>query len=511
MTALLPITAARPATAPGWRDHLAGLGAVWAALLILFWSDAASMVRVWWESSTFNHVLLIPPLIAWLVWQRLPELRRIAPAAWAPGLLLVAAGAGAWLLGEAGSLALARHAGLVLMLQGAAVACLGKAAARGLAFPLFFALFLIPVGEELVPPMQTVTARIAMALLRLAQVPAHIDGVFISTPTGYFEVAEACSGVKFLVAMAAFGALAANVCFRSWRRRSAFVAACLAVPVLANGVRAWGTIYVAYLTGDNSFADSFDHVIYGGVFFALVIAIVMALAWPFFDRKVDDPWYDPADLQPEGAATGSRRQLARTAAAALMVAAAAPLWPAVMASAGTVPPPALVLPDVPGWSRVAASGRPWSPTFAGADSFRLGRYRDSAGQEADLAVAVFARQSEGRELVGFGQGVVPPDGSWAWTADAPAPPSGRAERIFSHGAIREVRSYYRVGRILTGGAAQVKLETMKVRLLGGPQRAVAVILSAEEPGARAALDAFARALGPADRLADRAAGLPETE
>ena len=510
MTAFLPIAAARPATAPGWRDHLVGLGAVWAALLILFRSDAASMARVWWESSTFNHVMLIPPLIGWLVWQRRPELRRIAPAAWAPGLLLLAAGAGGWLLGEAGSLALARHAGLVLMLQGAAIACLGKAAARGLAFPLFFALFLIPVGEELVPPMQTVTAQIAMALLRLAQVPAHIDGVFISTPTGYFEVAEACSGVKFLIAMAAFGALAANVCFRSWRRRTAFVAACLVVPVLANGVRAWGTIYVAYLTGDNRFADSFDHVIYGGVFFALVTAVVMAAAWPFFDRKVDDPWYDPHDLQPEGAPAATRPRLATVAAAAVALAAAAPLWPAVMASAGTVPPPALALPDVPGWSPVTASGRPWSPTFAGADGFRMRRYRDSAGHDVDLALAVFARQGEGRELVGFGQGVVPPDGSWAWTADAPAPPSGRAERIFSHGTIREVRSYYRVGRILTGSPTAVKLETMKVRLLGGPQRAVAVILSAEEPGARATLDAFARALGPVDRLADKAAGLPET-
>jgi hypothetical protein len=50
---------------------------------------------------------------------------------------------------------------------------------------------------------------------------------------------------------------------------------------------------------------------------------------------------------------------------------------------------------------------------------------------------------------------------------------------------------------------------MKVRLLGGPQRAVAVTVSAEDPGARTALDSFVRALGPVDRLADRAAGLPE--
>jgi len=43
--------------------------------------------------------------------------------------------------------------------------------------------------------------------------------VFIDTPAGLFEVAEACSGVKFLIAMTAFGVLASNVCFVGWKRR----------------------------------------------------------------------------------------------------------------------------------------------------------------------------------------------------------------------------------------------------------------------------------------------------
>jgi hypothetical protein len=83
------------------------------------------MAAIWWKSATFNHCLLVVPIIGWLVRQRLPELKALAPRAWAPGLALVAAGASAWLVGEAGNLALLRHFGLVLMLQGAAVACLG--------------------------------------------------------------------------------------------------------------------------------------------------------------------------------------------------------------------------------------------------------------------------------------------------------------------------------------------------------------------------------------------------
>ncbi|HKR23690.1 MAG TPA: EpsI domain-containing exosortase, partial [Allosphingosinicella sp.] len=74
----------------------------------------------------------------------------------------------------------------------------------------------------------------------------------------------------------------------------------------------------------------------------------------------------------------------------------------------------------------------------------------------------------------------------------------------SNGVAREVLSFYRVGDVLTGSRMGVKLETMKVRLLGGPQRAVAVLVSSES---RAAIDGFLAALGPVAPLADREAGL----
>jgi exosortase A len=479
-----------------------------ALLLALFRRDAADVVGLWWNDSTFNHCFLIGPLVAWLVWQRLPQLRQLVPIAWPPGLAVVAAGAFGWLLGDASGVNAVRQLALLLMLEGTVLALLGKAVARGLAFPLFYAVFLVPAGEELVPAMQTLTAQLAALLLALTGIPAHLEGIFITTPGGYFEVAEACAGAKFLIAMLAFGALVANVCYRSWRRRLAFLAVATIVPILANGVRAWGTIYIAEQTSLN-FAEGFDHVVYGGIFFAIVIAINLAIGWRFFDRRSDDPWFDPATLQP---ASPRARRPEAIALAALAIAVAAPLWSAAVSARGTRELSASVaLPDVPGWQRVPATdGIPWQPHYAGADRVAMARYRDTRGREVDLAIAVFARQSEGHELVGFGQGAVTPQGRWAWTADAPPPPDGRAERIASHGVAREVLSFYRVGDRLTGSAMGVKLETMKVRLLGGPQRAVAVLVSAQAPAAetsaRPQIDDFLRALGPIAPLADRAAG-----
>jgi exosortase A len=509
MTAAIPLPLPRRVTFAGWRPHLIALAITASAILLLFHRDAIDMVRIWLGSSTYNHCALIPPIIGWLVWQRLPQLRALEPVAWWPGLLLVSAGAGGWLLGQAGGVALARHAGLVLMLQGCTIACLGGAVSRGLAFPIAYAIFLIPAGEEMVPAMQRLTAEMTMTLLGLTGVPAHIEGVFISIANGYFEVAEACAGVKFLIAMVALGALVANLCFRSWHRRAAFMAAAVAVPILANVVRAWATIFVASRTS-SEFASGMDHVIYGWVFFAVVIALTLALGWRFFDRAVDEPWFDPIQLQPVRP-TGS--PLAAVAAAVFGLAAMPVAWSAAIASVSASAPAAIRLPDVRGWKRVpATSGRPWQPHFAGADRILSARYRDAAGRQVDLAIILFDRQEEGREIVGYGQGAAGPESGWAWSGTGPPPQGGRLDRIVSNGIVREVAVFYHVGGVVTGSEAAVKLATMRARLTGGSQAAVALLVSAEAPAEgvspRSAIDAFLAAAGPVDALADPAAGLP---
>ncbi|MFM6853895.1 MAG: archaeosortase/exosortase family protein, partial [Sphingopyxis sp.] len=59
-----------------WPRALVALGLCWAALLLLFMRDAAHLVDLWWNSSTFTHCLLILPVLGWLVWLRWPELAR---------------------------------------------------------------------------------------------------------------------------------------------------------------------------------------------------------------------------------------------------------------------------------------------------------------------------------------------------------------------------------------------------------------------------------------------------
>jgi exosortase A len=480
----------------GWRAHLAALGLVSAALLLVFARDARDMAQIWWNSSTYEHCLVIIPIIGWLVWQRVPVLRAIEPKGWPLPLVWIAIGGFGWLLGEAAGVAVARQLGLVMMLQGAVAVTLGRGATAGLLFPLFYAFFLVPFGDAVIPALQTITARLCMVLLHAAHVSATIDGVFITTPGGWFKVAEACSGAKFLIAMIALGALVAHLGFRSWWRRAAFMVVCVVMPVIANGVRAFGTIFVAQYRGAKA-AAGFDHVVYGWIFFAIVIAIVLAVSWRFFDKPADAPAVDGDAVIREAEKQRAHWPIAAAGAAALAVSFAAPLW-SLLATGIPMTSPNIALPTVPGWTPIADNDvTPWRPRFEGAH-MPSARYRNAAGEEVDVVVAYFDSQGEGRSLVGFGHGAVDPDGDWSWVSDLPAPDDGRAERIVAPGQQhRVVVSFYDVGGTLTGSGPRVKMETLKRHLLGGPQYAAALLVSADETkGGRQAVDAYLAQLGP---------------
>jgi exosortase A len=284
-----------PALSGEWRRALVRLPLAVAALMLVAAHEWGEMAHQWSNIDTYNHVLIVPMIIVWLVSLRREALARIEPSAFLPGVALVAAALVIWGAGRVTGVNLLAHAGAVGAVQGAVVALLGLRVAALLALPLGFAVFLVPFGDELIPALQLVTADIAVALTRWSGIPATIDGIHIETPAALFIVAEACSGVVFLIAMVALGVLVCFTRFERWSRRAAFMLAAVVVPILANGVRAWGTILVAHQWGVE-FAVGFDHIVYGWVFFALVVSALLGAAWPFFEREPEQHGWSPETL-----------------------------------------------------------------------------------------------------------------------------------------------------------------------------------------------------------------------
>lgn len=500
--------------APPWRRPLLRLTLAWAALFALFAGDWAEMARQYWDISTYNHILLVPLIIGWLVWQRAGELAQLTPRAWWPGLVLVAGSLFVWLLGDISGTATVSHLGLVAAMQSAVITFLGPRVPWALLFPLAYGLFLVPVGEELVPALQMITAQITIALTHASGIPAIIDGVFIDTPAGLFEVAEACSGVKFLVAMVALGTLISHVCFRSWPRRFAFMAVAVILPILANGVRAWGTIYIAQSQGI-AFAAGFDHIFYGWIFFALVMAALIGLGWRYFDRQVDDPFIDGEQIS---SATWPDRLehlngngwsvLAATAAVALAVV----LWSSQARSVVAELPEIIALPDIEGWERTSAQhAHPWEARASGADHRLVASYHDKRGRAVDVVYALYAAQEDGREAGSFGEGALPEGTEWRWLAAVDAPSNAAGDRLQALGTHQRVAyTWFRHGDWTGNSRLRLKLENMQDRLFAEPKPTIMLILSAEDTptqDAQETLSAFLQSTAPQPEWMDAVAGL----
>ena len=506
-----PVAQAAKGGRLAWRDGLVRLALAWGALIALFWPEWRAMAYQWWHNPSYSHVLIVLPLLVWLVVMRAGEVARLRPHCWWPGLVMLACAALLWACGAFLGLSVVSEAGALAMLAASVPLMLGARVAAGLLFPLCYMAFLVPVGDELIPSMQVLTARMTVALLHASGVGAAIDGVFIHTPIGLFQIADACSGVRFLIAMVAFGVLAANLCFVSWARRLVFVGACVVLPVLANGLRAWGTVALAQLWGI-PWARGFDHIIYGWVFFGLVIAGVLLVFWRWFDRAADAPMIDGAALA-GSVWLGRWERLGMTPLAAMLaggaLVAGLSLWVGAANDLHAALPARIVLPDVPGWTRLdnafqPPSKAPWQPLAHGAARRVLGSYRNGAGDQVEVFIALYDGQGPGRKATSMGEGAVPALSGWAWQGEGAhmpdAAPDAASDRMLDRaGVSRLAETSYRTGGLLTGSRWALVRAAARDRLALRAMPVAMVIISAQDRAgipAASAVVAFRRAIGP---------------
>ena len=106
--------------------------------------------------------------------------------------------------------------------------------------------------------------------------------MLIRTEIGDFHVEEACAGLRFLIASVVTGTLMAHLFFTRWKKQALVVLAFCVVPVLANVIRAALTVLVASWT-NMEFATGIDHLFYGWVFFAVVMAVLVVGCLRFAD------------------------------------------------------------------------------------------------------------------------------------------------------------------------------------------------------------------------------------
>ena len=384
-----------------WRIALPALVVALLAIVALYWPTVASMASIWWLYETYAHGMLVVPIILYMVWTRRQEVAALEPRLAPAGvglLLLLSLG---WLAADAAEVAVVQHFAVAVMIQVAVYALLGGPATWAIAFPLAYLLFAVPVGEALIPPLQQVTAWFTVEGLWLTGIPVLWEGLYITIPTGNFEVAEACSGLRYLIASVALGFLYAYLTYQSVWRRLAFIALSVAMPIVANGVRAYGIVMIAHLS-DMKYATGVDHLIYGWFFFGLVVLLMFWIGsfWREPVAKSDQESVNAVQFSSHSAVSGSAGRYAVWTLTVIIATAAGPLWATWTSREGLEVAP-VVLPAPPAvapWQGPEVDTGTWEPQFSGADAVVRSRYALN-GRTVHLYIAYYRQQRPDAKLV----------------------------------------------------------------------------------------------------------------
>jgi exosortase len=228
-----------PIAEPRWRRVLLYLA---LAELILIYAPTVRWLFDRWTLSVWHHAhgLLIPPVVAYFVYQELRPLRsQPASSSWwglpvlGFALLLHALDAGM-------QTQLLSSLSLIVALPGLSLLMLGTRRTWAIAFPLAFLLFALPIPLGLTETIHwqlrlIVTAAIGW-LVPLVGIPVFIEGTTVQVAKGALQVADACSGFSTLYAAAAVACLTAYTA-AGWGRKLLVLVAAAPIAIAANVLR----------------------------------------------------------------------------------------------------------------------------------------------------------------------------------------------------------------------------------------------------------------------------------
>jgi len=471
-----------------WVPSLLALAAGLLFVLGMFWGTWQAMARVWMVSETFGHGILVAPISLWLVWRQREQLAKIQPEASWWGIPLLALCCFGWLVAELAGINVVAQMAVTAMIPALTLAICGWPFTWSIAFPLAFLLFMVPGGEALNPPLMEGTANAVVWAVGASGIPILRDGLQFTLPTGQWSVVEACSGLRYVLASAVLGSLFAYLNFTSFRKRAIFFASTILVALVGNWMRAYLIVLVGHFS-QMKYGTGDDHVVYGWVFFGLVMFAVFVMG---------SRWRDDGPLHQAGSVPGMGVSNVLPFRAA---ARPSSIWPVLISASLVIALSQFglrelrnveVRPDFAERASVAIG--PFSPgklsmqpSFEGARASLQGVIDPVHGTEFYLAY--FANQTEGHEMIAYGNAVLS-DNDKAWQTisrvDRTVELGGRQmpvrEWVIRRGnEQRLVWSWFTVGGSFAHSEYKVKALTAWAMLSGGGDHSTVMVVSTRLP------------------------------
>jgi EpsI family protein len=200
-----------------------------------------------------------------------------------------------------------------------------------------------------------------------------------------------------LIASFTVGTLFAYLNYRSTQRRVVFVMLSLIVPVLANWVRAYLIVLLGHFSG-NTLAVGVDHLIYGWLFFGLVIIAMFAIGTRWSEQEITPQ--EPTLTIPNDGPTSLQ---ARIVAITIFLASLAilPQWTTWALEQRTDHPRSdLVAPLVlgSGWQAVSSDDLNFKPAFLNAGS-EINQHYAKGGRLVGLYIGYYHHQNFNKKMV----------------------------------------------------------------------------------------------------------------
>jgi exosortase D (VPLPA-CTERM-specific) len=430
-----------------YSDTQGRLGAVnpagfgWFILLIVsaipvYWLGLVSLGAAW-STAEYSHGPLIPLISLYLFLRELrqaPPVDPTAPVDRRPGIALILF---ALLFGIFGNLVripdIVTYA-LILWVGGVVLVCMGWERGRRHQLPVLHLIFMLPLPQfvfwQLTIFLQLVSSELGVWFIRLAGVPVFLEGNVIDLGVYKLQVAEACSGLRYLFPILSFSYLF-GILYRGpfWHKAVLFLMAA-PLTVLMNSFRI-GMIGVLVNSYGIEHAEGFLHFFEGWVIFGACIGILFLMAIGL-QRLTRDPkpLSETIDLDTTGFAAQLRRLPAIAPARGIIVAALMTLAVSVAFVATPSPTPVAVdrdpfslFPrDIGSWSGQFQQLEPDIEQVLGADDYINATYQ-AVGEVGyvNLFAAFYEKQTEGSGI--HSPEVCLPVGGWEVFSIDPTPVS----------------------------------------------------------------------------------------
>ena len=245
---------------------------------IIYYQGIRFMVTTWIVDENYGYGFFVPVISLYLIWQRRERLRAMDLVGSWWGLPLVLAGLGLYFIGELSTLYVFLHFSLLLVLVGLLVSAIGGRGVKEIAFPLFFLLTMIPLPEFLYQGfsawLQLVSSELGVGFLQGVGVTAFREGNVIDLGPIQLQVAEACSGLRYLFPLSTLALICAYLyCEDLWKRVVLFLSS-FPIAIFLNGFRIGVTGLLVDRFGRGP-AEGFFHGFSGWLLFVCSLLILL--------------------------------------------------------------------------------------------------------------------------------------------------------------------------------------------------------------------------------------------